>query len=91
VFEGISIHAPTRGATGHFQQVEHIDLISIHAPTRGATAITGKLNRSLDISIHAPTRGATGRQSPYHGGGLDFNPRAHAGRDRICPSAGLTG
>ena len=33
----ISIHAPTRGATGDRQQHRQRHLISIHAPTRGAT------------------------------------------------------
>ena len=34
---GISIHAPTRGATVKKQLVNHARIISIHAPTRGAT------------------------------------------------------
>ena len=55
----VSIHAPTRGATGHDALYVWCRLVSIHAPTRGATArllcprITGA------VSIHAPTRGAT--------------------------------
>ena len=39
----------------------------------------------LLVSIHAPTRGATGAG----GGGVaaifGFNPRAHAGRDKVGP------
>ena len=34
----ISIHAPTRGATGMQIYILQYDKISIHAPTRGATA-----------------------------------------------------
>ena len=33
----ISIHAPTRGATGGESEIKYTGLISIHAPTRGAT------------------------------------------------------
>ena len=33
----ISIHAPTRGATGEAGREAVLPLISIHAPTRGAT------------------------------------------------------
>ena len=35
---GISIHAPTRGATSNWLGGESMHVISIHAPTRGATA-----------------------------------------------------
>ena len=37
MFEEISIHAPTRGATGDGFVLEQGYNISIHAPTRGAT------------------------------------------------------
>ena len=33
----VSIHAPTRGATGLISQIYHGIIVSIHAPTRGAT------------------------------------------------------
>ena len=36
---GISIHAPTRGATFCIFRLGVCDLISIHAPTRGATIV----------------------------------------------------
>ena len=55
----ISIHAPTRGATGAYIQTPVYIKISIHAPTRGATTERILLLRRLAISIHAPTRGAT--------------------------------
>ena len=58
-FLGISIHAPTRGATpipmGGFCFI----FISIHAPTRGATRMFPNYQQQYFISIHAPTRGAT--------------------------------
>ena len=37
VWQSISIHAPTRGATSCFLSLAHRQVISIHAPTRGAT------------------------------------------------------
>ena len=39
----ISIHAPTRGATGHLRRRTGYPPISIHAPTRGATLFCCKL------------------------------------------------
>ena len=36
-YVGISIHAPTRGATGISRRTYMETRISIHAPTRGAT------------------------------------------------------
>ena len=55
----ISIHAPTRGATGMLKSKEFTTIISIHAPTRGATVDEAADFPEMDISIHAPTRGAT--------------------------------
>ena len=34
---GVSIHAPTRGATRSETQIMQLNAVSIHAPTRGAT------------------------------------------------------
>ncbi len=60
----ISIHAPTRGATGANKGYSGtVQLISIHAPTRGATPPLVLVVTPVIISIHAPTRGAT---SPGH-------------------------
>ena len=55
----ISIHAPTKGATGAVRYDILFNIISIHAPTKGATifpVVSGPLD---PISIHAPTKGAT--------------------------------
>ena len=57
--EGVSIHAPTRGATPGALGCYVYTSVSIHAPTRGATRITGDQFNYLRVSIHAPTRGAT--------------------------------
>ena len=35
---GVSIHAPTRGATKEYHDVWTLERVSIHAPTRGATS-----------------------------------------------------
>ena len=59
-FKGdISIHAPTRGATGYRLLTYTFHHISIHAPTRGATSFPFCQSAIAKISIHAPTRGAT--------------------------------
>ena len=55
----ISIHAPTKGATGDAGKTVYSNGISIHAPTKGATAPPQLSNGAFDISIHAPTKGAT--------------------------------
>ena len=58
-FQGISIHAPPRGATARDLIISSSSSISIHAPPRGATCAGGTLARQSAISIHAPPRGAT--------------------------------
>ena len=55
----VSIHAPTRGATERFSEVDQSFTVSIHAPTRGATTAAREAVLSRVVSIHAPTRGAT--------------------------------
>ena len=47
----ISIHAPTRGATGRITYLVGCIKISIHAPTRGATAIFAKKFSFLSAKI----------------------------------------
>ncbi len=59
VGNNISIHAPTRGATGTPVTGVKGAKISIHAPTRGATHSNTASHTEDVISIHAPTRGAT--------------------------------
>ena len=57
--DGISIHAPARGATRMSKKIKCCDCISIHAPARGATLGLQHIFAGLWISIHAPARGAT--------------------------------
>ena len=59
LIEGVSIHAPTRGATPNPIQRQNKPRVSIHAPTRGATSGIGGVGQIGFVSIHAPTRGAT--------------------------------
>ncbi len=59
----VSIHAPTRGATGQRYQPPKHNAVSIHAPTRGATVIGYSVEIGQHVSIHAPTRGATKHRS----------------------------
>ena len=40
---------------------------------------------AVEISIHASTRGATTAQYLLGHSSIHFNPRAHEGRDRLCP------
>ncbi len=55
----VSIHAPTRGATGFTAHKLGLGSVSIHAPTRGATGKVTSCGILYSVSIHAPTRGAT--------------------------------
>ena len=57
--KGISIHAPTKGATKKVKKVKRLAHISIHAPTKGATLFFKQPGAKIKISIHAPTKGAT--------------------------------
>ena len=60
----VSIHAPTRGATGSPGIPQQSGSVSIHAPTRGATFRTSSaVFCATCVSIHAPTRGATATDS----------------------------
>ena len=61
VAQGVSIHAPGRGATRCRECPIQGIRVSIHAPGRGATSSTESSDRSFTVSIHAPGRGATDR------------------------------
>ena len=59
IHQGISIHAPAKGATQFLQIRQLAACISIHAPAKGATGKPGPGDNDGDISIHAPAKGAT--------------------------------
>ena len=59
----VSIHAPTRGATGIYSDHFHVDTRFQSTPPRGGGGDTGAVQATQgqrQVSIHAPTRGATG-------------------------------
>ena len=89
VGNNISIHAPTRGATGTPVTGVKGAKISIHAPTRGATHSNTASHTEDVISIHAPTRGATVKIVTVSLSFYYFNPRSHERSDsniaqKIC-------
>ena len=79
-YSEISIHAPTRGATGTGRRHPHVWVISIHAPTRGAT---GTLTFKQPLAVFQSTlpreeRPQETRMSDIHS---NFNPRSHERSD----------
>ena len=79
--QAVSIHAPTRGATGSVIYRVNIAEVSIHAPTRGATR--NNMRNLGDKSFqsthpHGVRRFSTTSNCPYQ----CFNPRTHTGCDR---------
>ena len=77
---GISIHAPTWGATSGERYVCHFHRISIHAPTWGATGVlVSRLSGRPFQSTHP--RGVR-RSAPFSiTQRSNFNPRTHVGCD----------
>ena len=78
---GVSIHAPTRGATQVSICFDRLHGVSIHAPTRGATPL--RIHPRFSFLRFNP-RAHTGRDTQLIGGCMGFsgfNPRAHTGRD----------
>ena len=79
---GVSIHAPTRGATARRSDAKRAAGVSIHAPTRGATSSQKRQvlpHLCFNPRAHAGRdRTAWRNRRNSHRG---FNPRAHAGRD----------
>ena len=80
LLHGVSIHAPTRGATqGTFGYTPRY-AVSIHAPTRGATACTAEIcgSRAFQSTLpHGERRWP--RRCGFRPRG--FNPRSHTGSD----------
>ena len=80
VQHGVSIHAPTQGATKSptcrprwrscFNPRTHAGC-DVHLVT--------KLRQASEVSIHAPTQGATPNRAAARGQIASFNPRTHAG------------
>ena len=66
--DGVSIHAPVRGATCAVFAGNNLLWVSIHAPVRGATPQLAEEHVKLMVSIHAPVRGATSLSARPNGG-----------------------
>ena len=81
ICSGISIHAPTRGATKKFWLIAWIHRFQSTLPQGERHAGWNACVDKMIISIHAPTRGATS-PSYLHSFRLNhFNPRSHKGSD----------
>ena len=80
-YGGVSIHAPTRGATSESATAADSFEVSIHAPTRGATNFD-RMQARNDISFNPRTHaGCDFRISDGISYRRRFNPRTHAGCD----------
>ena len=77
---GISIHAPTRGATLDSNHLFRESRISIHAPTRGATVMFVATIQPLKFQSTLP-RGERRHEVQQQTQVRDFNPRSHEGSD----------
>ena len=79
----VSIHAPTRGATGSPAYSSLPICVSIHAPTRGATSASVEtITPSAFQSTHP--RGVRQRLCKAIYQTVSFNPRTHEGCDVFC-------
>ena len=77
---GISIHAPTRGATKPVRDHGRIQPISIHAPTRGATPRWAEGHGARKFQSTLP-QGERRNRTRVAKRSCDFNPRSHKGSD----------
>ncbi|SDZ33316.1 hypothetical protein SAMN05421547_11866 [Delftia lacustris] len=80
--DGVSIHAPARGATVVGFLPPGVEVVSIHAPARGATR-QFRIDNGLTLFQSTRPHGArrSGGASPMHL--RSFNPRARTGRDAV--------
>ena len=79
--DAISIHAPTRGATGRAgKEGKMKQRFQSTLPQGERRWACWCIQQPDDISIHAPTRGATAQMLTKISE-WDFNPRSHKGSD----------
>ena len=79
---GVSIHAPTRGATRYLQRLINLQIdVSIHAPTRGATEEVGKTPSKTSMFQSTHPRGVRLHVLMSLSVFSSFNPRTHEGCD----------
>ena len=89
LFQGISIHAPPRGATKIVETDCMLPIISIHAPPRGATFFAGKTGCERWEFQFTPLREGRPEISPVSSHHPHFNSRPSARGDH-CVSPFLT-
>jgi len=77
----VSIHAPTRGATGQCFTMKIFRSVSIHAPTRGATGRAGSIIKSFEEFQSTRLHEARLPTERFHKLFRRFNPRAYTRRD----------
>ena len=84
VADGISIHAPVKGATALKAAMEDAEIISIHAPVKGATYVAGFTDTGQMHYFNPRTReGCDVREIQDFSMKInDFNPRTREGCDR---------
>ena len=79
--EGVSTHAPARGATKGAEDGDEVEAVSTHAPARGATPQgrrRGCHHRRFNPRAREGRDGVHIAAPPSNG---SFNPRAREGRD----------
>ena len=79
----VSIHAPTRGATGYLRLLLATICVSIHAPTRGATRYCVATYNSILCFNSRTHAGCDFPQAQTKDKLCRFNSRTHAGCDAL--------
>ena len=77
----ISIHAPTRGATGGSKMTEKEAIISIHAPTRGATCFAAAIAFSRSYFNPRSYKRSDSARCKCENRSNNFNPRSYKRSD----------
>ena len=81
--DGISIHAPPRGATRTISEGRMLEVISIHAPPRGATLIRLSVLPRRKVFQFTPLREGRRRDRGGCRRPGDFNSRPSARGDKV--------
>ena len=79
----VSIHAPTWGATNHWQEDLQLRLFQSTHPRGVRHVVACDIGQQHTVSIHAPTWGATVDGCRHCRCSISFNPRTHVGCDYI--------
>ena len=79
--DGVSIHAPTKGATAMHWIPSVLSSVSIHAPTKGATKRKESRDGETDSFNPRSHEGSDCNTQVNYARGVCFNPRSHEGSD----------